>query len=179
MMAQARSSAPDTLSPMARPGVRGLSVLALAAALAGCGGKASAPPPAATTQGPPPLSATDRAACANLESTIRIVSRLVSGSVDLITESSSPKQLARRTREGERHLLYAARVLAAIPAPQPAAAAQRRLVAGLRRFAVDLGRAQRSVGRGDIAGAARQVADRQALAEVQAATTEIDRVCGD
>jgi hypothetical protein len=162
--------------------VRPLAVMvAFAALLSGCGGggKASAPPAAGTTQGAPAVSAPYRAACTNLETTIGIVSRLVSGSVDLITESSRPSQLATRTGQGQQHFLLAARVLASIQAPQAAAPAQRRLVAGLRRFAADLGRAQQSVERGDIAGAAGELADRQALADIQAATTEIDRVCGD
>jgi hypothetical protein len=156
-----------------------LALLAFAAALAGCGGRTSAQSTTTTRPAAPTLtSASDRAACNELESDIRIVSQLVSNSVEVMTQSLHPKELARRTGETQRNLLYAASVLSLIDAPTSLAPAQHRLVLGLKQFAADFGRAQRSVARNDIAKAARQLVDRPALANVAAATRTIDRACG-
>jgi len=152
-------------------------VITLAATLAGCGGKTSAPPPQAAS-GPTLTSASDRAACNQLEGNIRIVSQLVSTSVEAMTQSLHPKELAQRTGNAQRSLLYSANVLSLIAAPRSLAPARHRLVAGLRQFAADFGRAQKSVERNDIAKAARQLVDRPALAKVSAATQKIDRACG-
>lgn len=158
----------------------------LALALAGCGGKhtTAAPPPPPTTAPPttgapaPTLtSATDSAECAVLETRLRAVSQLVSGSVELMTQSLHPRELAKRTGDTERNLLYAASVLELMRVPAPLASSRRRLVLGLRRFAGDFGRAKKSVERGDLATAARQLVDRSALAEVSAAAKKIDRTC--
>lgn len=159
---------------MRRGAVHVLAVGAAAAALGGCGGKSSAPTTSSTA---PPLSASDAAACNQLETNIRAVSQVVSSSVEAMTQSLHPKQLARRTGYAERNLLYSAKVLSQISVPSSLAEPQRQLVAGLRRFAGDFGRAQKSVARNDIPTAARQLVDRPALAEVRAATTKIDRVC--
>jgi len=67
-------------------------------ALAGCGGKqASAPPPPTTTTAAAPPQAkptlttpTDREACAVLQTKIRLVSALVSSSVEFMTQSLHP-----------------------------------------------------------------------------------------
>jgi hypothetical protein len=160
---------------MRRGAVHVLAVGAAAAALGGCGGKSSAP--ATTSTAPPPLSASDAAACSQLEANIRAVSQLVSSSVEAMTQSLHPKELARRTGYAERNLLYSATVLSQIAVPGSLVEPRRELAAGLRRFAGDFGRAQKSVARNDIPTAARQLVDRPALAKVKAATTKIDRVC--
>jgi hypothetical protein len=155
-------------------------VIALAAVLAGCGDKSSAPPAAVTTTVPaaPTLtSESDLAACNELETNIRIVSSLISGSVEMMTQSLHPKQLAKRTGDTQKNLLLSASVLSLIAAPRPLVQAQKQLVAGLQRFAADFGRAKQSVSRNDIAKAAQQLVDRPALAKVTAATHEIDRAC--
>jgi hypothetical protein len=151
--------------------VRPLAVaLACSALLAGCGGESSAPP--AATAG-----ASGRAGCAELESKVRAVSRLMTASADLVTESLHPEALARRTGETERNLRYAAGVVAAVPTAPSLEPAHRQFVAGLRRFAADFGRARRSVQQGDIAGAAEELSDAAALAQLKRATTRIDRIC--
>jgi hypothetical protein len=163
--------------PMRRPLVLAMFVLALA----GCGGKHTAPPPP-----PPPttapaaptfMSVSDRAECAVLERKIRAVSQLVSASVELMTQSLHPPELARRTGDTQQNLLYAASVLELMRVPDPLVPSRRRLVLGLRRFAGDFGRAKRSVEHGDVATAAQQLVDRPALAEVSAAAKKIDRAC--
>jgi hypothetical protein len=162
-----------------------LALLALALALAGCGGKETAPPPPpppattapATTapRAPTLTSAEDLASCTVLETRLGAVSQLVSGSVELMTQSLHPAELAKRTGDTERNLLYAAAALELMRVPNPLAASRRRL--GLRRFAGDFGRAKKSVQRGDIATAAQQLVDRPALAQVAAAAKKIDRTC--
>ena len=165
---------------MRRAAVQALVVIALA----GCGGnhatRAPAPSTAPASASPTPTltSLSDRAACAELETKIRLVSQLVSGSVELMTQSLHPKELARRAGYTRRNLLYAASVLERLPVPRPLAASRRGFVAGLRRFAADFGRAKASVARGDIAAASQQLADRAALAQIASAAQRIDRACG-
>jgi len=168
---------------MWRPAVRAVSAIALAAAIAACAGKTTAEPTPSTTAAqtvaaPTLTSDADRATCQRLEGTIRFVSQLVSTGVDSMTQSVHPKELAKRTGDAKRNLLYAASLLSLLAAPEPLVRAKHQLVVGLRQFAADFGRAQRSVARNDIANAARQLADPQALAKVRVAARRIDRDCG-
>ena len=164
--------------------LQAVAAAALAAALAGCGHKAAAPTPATAPPPPPPppaptlTSASDLAACNELQTNIRIISALVSNSVETMTQSLHPKQLAKRTGDTKRNLLYSAAVLSRIDPPASLDGARNHLVHGLRAFAADFGRAQRSVARGDLATASRQLVDRPALAEVTQATSLIDKACG-
>jgi hypothetical protein len=160
---------------MRRPFVQAVVVLALA----GCGGKETATPPPATTTAPSTLtSASDRAMCAELETKIRLVSQVVSGSVELMTQSLHPRELARRTGEAHRNILYAAGALELMRVPSAVATARRNVVLGLKRFAADFGKAKASVAHGDIPTAARQLDDRGALDQVASAAKRIDRTCG-
>jgi hypothetical protein len=164
-----------------RRAAHAFSVIALAAALAGCGSETSAPTVVTTTgtsTGPTLTSAADVAACNELETKIRIVSRLVSASVAEMTNSLHPKQLATLAGATKKNLAFAANVLSSIETPRSLVTARKRLVAGLRWFAADFGRVRKSVARHDMARAARQLVDRPALAIVTAATRTIDRVCG-
>ena len=176
---------------MRRPALLLSVATALAALAGGCGGSSSTatttaapvaqPPPATTAPAPsaPTLtSQNDLAACNVLESNIRIVSQLVSSSSSEITHSLHPKDLAKHTGAAYKNLLFAASVLSSIEAPKSLVSAKRQLVAGLRMFAADFGRAQISVEHDDIATAAQQLVDRPALAKVFTATRTIDRACG-
>ena len=176
---------------MRRPALAVLAPVAVAAALAGCGGsggggttsaQASTPvttAPTATVPAGPTLTAPDDvAACNELEANIRIVSQLIASSAEALTRSLHSQQLAKRTGDTRKNLLLAARVLSQIQPPASLEGARNRLVHGLRSFAADFGRAQKSVQRGDIAAAARQLVDRPALAEVTDATKQIDAACG-
>ncbi|MGZ4257906.1 MAG: hypothetical protein ACXVRE_09100, partial [Gaiellaceae bacterium] len=170
---------------MRRRALQLLAAGALVAALAGCGHHAAAPvappppPPAAPPPPPAPTltSSADLAACAELQTNIRIISSLISSSVETMTQSLHPKQLAKRTGDTRRNLLYSAAVLSKIDAPASLLGARNHLVHGLRAFAVDFGRAQRSVARGDMAAASQELVDRAALGEVTEATTVIDKAC--
>jgi predicted small lipoprotein YifL len=168
---------------MLRRGLQLLAAAALTAALAGCGHKSAAPassPPASPPAPPPPTltSAADLAACNELQTNIRIISALISNSVETMTRSLHPEQLAKRTGDTRKNLLYSAAVLTQIHAPATLLGARNHVVHGLRAFAADFGRAQRSVARGDMAAASRQLVDRPALAEVTEATSLIDKACG-
>ena len=148
--------------------IAGLAALALA----GCGGKTQASP--TTTRAAP----VDAAACTQLEGYIRLVSELVSSSVEAMTQSTRPKELARRTGATQRNLAVAADALDRLQLPPALDQARRQLVRGLRLFSADFGRAKASVARGDLATAAQQLVDRQALTLVKDATAKIDRACG-
>jgi hypothetical protein len=141
-------------------------------ALAGCGGKTKAAP--STTHAAP----VDAAACAQLEGYVRLVSQVISSSVEAMTQSTRPKELAPRTRATQRNLAAAADVLGRAQLPVPLVQPTRQLVRGLRLFSADFGRASVSVARGDLATAAQQLVDRRALTLVKDATAKIDRACG-
>jgi hypothetical protein len=170
-----------------------LAAIALAAALAGCGGHSSSAPPTttapATTARAPSLTTTDppspklstatAAACGELETNIRIVSEVVSTSVEVMTQSTHPKELAARAGNASRNLVYSAHVLSTIDVPSTLTRPRNQLVVGLRAFGADFGRAQTAVARNDLAAAAQLLVDRPALAKVRTATAAIDRACGD
>jgi hypothetical protein len=166
--------------------VRRLVIQALVVlVLAGCGGKQASVTRStvATTSAPKPVahtltSAADRATCAALQTKIRLVSVLVSGSVELMTQSLHPKELARRTGETQRNLLLAAGSLDLMRVPRRLATARRRLVIGLQGFAADFGRARTAVAHNDMATAATELSDPRALANVSAATKRINDLCG-
>lgn len=134
------------------------------------------PPPATTA--PTLTSASDRQACVVLQTKIRDVAALVSGSVELMTQSLHPQELARRTGDAQRNLLLAAGSLDLMRVPAPLATARRRLVIGLQSFAGDFGRAKAAVARNDMATAARQLSDPRSLANVSAATKRVNQLCG-
>jgi hypothetical protein len=180
---------------------RAALALCVLVALAGCGGGTTAAPatstagttappsiettepvPATTTTAPPPAptltSLSDLATCNVLQRNIAYVSGVVSQSVDFITQSLHPKELAERTGIGRKNLLYAADLMQRTPAPKPLRRAKTQLVTGLRRFAGDFLRAQRSVAKNDLAKAAFELVDRPAVAKIAAGTKAVDRACG-
>lgn len=156
--------------------------------LAGCGGNKQAvatqptvttAPPRTTTTVPPTLTtASERAACAVLQSKVRDIAAIVSGSVELMTQSLHPAELARRTGDTQRNLLLAAGSLDLMRVPPQLDTARRRLVIGLQSFAGDFGRAKAAVARNDMAAAARQLTDPRSLSNVSAATKRLNRLCG-
>lgn len=151
---------------MARPAAYVL--IAGVAALAGCGGGSKQ---AATTTSRP------TAACARLQRDVGLVSTVVSGSVEAMTQSLHPKELAQRTGEAQRNIAAAADALARLTLPPSLAQSRTQLVAGLRRFAADFGRAEDAVARNDLATAAADLKDPAALTKVRVATDQIDRTC--
>ncbi len=168
-------------------------VLAVAGLLAGCGGKAASPSsakataaaPAATatptkTPSPEPAltSASDLAACAQLEQAVQAVSQLVGHTTEAITQALNPKELGKLTGNAQQSLVDSAKLIELVNAPKPLVSSQRGLERGLRMFAADFGRAKGSAARGDIAKAAQQMVDAAALRKIQTSAKRIDDLCG-
>jgi hypothetical protein len=175
----------------------GLScVLAAAALLAGCGGKAATPPsdtatppaaaatatPTPTTSlspGPDPLtSAADLNACAQLEQAVQAVSALVGHTTEGITKALHPDELAKLTGTAQQSLLDSAKLIELAPATPALVGSQRRLASALRMFAADFGRARASALKGDMNKAAEQTVDETALRRMQVSVMRIDDLCG-
>jgi hypothetical protein len=164
-------------------------VLATAAVLTGCGGKADSPPsgtvtatatPTKTTSpGPKLTSASDLAACAQLEQAVHAVSALVGHTTEGITQARHPRQLAKRMSTAQHSLLDSAKLVGLVHVPEALAGPQLQFEQGLRRFAADFGRAQGSAAQGDITQAARQTVDAHALRDLQKSAKRIDDLCGD
>jgi hypothetical protein len=168
-------------------------LLVAAGLLAGCGAKTASPPPTTTAAVTPPAttpatttyprgpvftSASDVAACAELERTLEAVSQLVSNSTEAITQALHPAQLAKLTGNAQQSLVYSAKVIALVDPPKPLVASQRQLISGLRTFANDFGLAKQATARGDIPRAAALLVDRPALTKITTAATKIDKLCG-
>lgn len=162
---------------MLRPVPAFVAALVLATILAGCGGAKHAP---TTPKAPATTTSTlaNTVACKEVELDVRFISQLISNTVESITNSLHPKELARRTGVGRQSLLVAARLVERFHPPPSLALARTQLVHGLQRYAADFGRAQRSVQNNDIAKASRQLSDPAALTQVRKATAAIDRACG-
>src|SRR4051812_16169299 len=104
----------------------------LVLALAGCGGKPKASPTTTAAR-------VDPASCNQLEGYIRLVSQVISTSVEEMTQSTHPKELAARTRVTQRNLGTAANVIERLQLPSTLEQPRTRLVRGLRLFAADFG----------------------------------------
>src|SRR3954464_5567735 len=118
-------------------------VLVAAGLLAGCGGKAASPPSATDTPaaaaatatptptrtlspGPAALtSASDLAACAQLEQAVQAVSALVGHTTEGITQAVNPKQLAQTVGTAQQSLLASAKLVELVRPPKPLAGSQR------------------------------------------------------
>jgi hypothetical protein len=165
-------------------------VLATAALLAGCGGGKAHPAPSATatvapertataSPAPPKLtSASDLAACAQLERAVQAVSALVGHTTEGITRARHPRELAKRMSTAQHSLLDSAKLVELVDASRPLAGAQRGLAKGLRMFAADFERAKSSAARGNVAKAAQQTVDEAALRRIQVSVKRIDDLCG-
>lgn len=166
-------------------------VLVTAALLAGCGSKADSPPSATATAtaaaakktptpSPEPAltSASDVAACGQLEQAVQAVSQLVGHTTEGITQAINPKQLASRVGTAQQSLLDSAKLIKLVDAPKPLAGSQRQLVQGLRMFAADFGRGKVTAATGDMAKATEQLTDEKALRQIQVSAKRIDDLCG-
>ena len=170
-------------------------VLAAAALLAGCGGKAPASAPSATataaaatptptptvalSKGPDPLTApADLAACAQLEQVVRAVSSLVGHTTEGITQAQRPDELAKATGTAQNSLIDSAKLVELVPATEALTGSQRNLAQALRTFAADFGRAKASAAKGDMNKAAQQTVDEKALRKIQVSVKRIDDLCG-
>jgi hypothetical protein len=164
-------------------------VLATVGLLTGCGSKAASPPPATATAAAPTTtptpaatpaltSASDLAACAQLEQTIQAVSVLVGHTTEAITQALDAQQLAKLTGTAQQSLLDSAKVIEIVEPPKPLVGSQRQFVKGLRMFAADFGRGKASAAKGDMAKATKQLTDEAALRKIQTSAKRIDDTCG-
>jgi hypothetical protein len=156
--------------------------------LAGCGGKADpaatptptiATPTATATAATPKLtSATDLAACSDLERTVQAVSLVVGHTTEGITQALHPKELAKKIATAQQSLLDSARVVELVHAPVALIGSQHKFVQGLRMFAADFERAKATTAKGDMAKATQQLTDEVALRKIQTSAKRIDDLCG-
>ena len=156
---------------MTRKLAHALLVALVVLALAGCGGKTKAAP--STTHAAP----VDAAACAQLEGYVRLVSQVISSSVEAMTQSTRPKQLApgRSQRSGTCTQRRTCSSGPSFRSPSSSRRGSWRAGCALRRRLRPCERLGRP--RGSRA-AAQQLVDRPALTLVKDATAKIDRACG-
>jgi hypothetical protein len=165
-------------------------VFVTALLVAGCGSDAApraatatatatAPKATATGSAEPALtSATDVAACAQLQRIVQAVSLVVGHTTEGITEALHPKQLAEKIGTAQQSLLDSAKVVEIVRAPDPLVDSQRQFAKGLRMFAADFQRAKATTRQGDMAKATEQLTDETAVKKIQAAAKRIDDLCG-
>lgn len=161
-------------------------ILAAVGLLAGCGGNTNPPsastPPAtpAETAAPTPAftSATDLAACGQLEQAVQAVSQLIGHTTEGITQALNPKELAEKLGTARRSLLDSANLIMLVRPPGPLVGSQRQFVKGLRMFAADFKRGTASAAKGDMAKATEQLTDEAALRKIQVSAKKIDDMCG-
>ena len=123
-------------------------------------------------------SASDVAACAQLEQAIQAVSQLVGHTTEGITQAAHPKELAEQVGTAQQSLLDSAKLIELVHAPKPLAGSQRQFVRGLRMFAADFARGKASAAKGDMATATQQLTDEAALRKIQTSAKRIDDQCG-
>jgi hypothetical protein len=160
----------------------GLALLALAAAVAGCGAgtaKHASPPTAtATTTAPPVVIApAERPACALLFSRLQRVTVALQTSSDLIAHSLNKKQLGRRIAIEQVQLQRSAALMTGGPIPAALIPADRSLVASLRAFSRDFGRAKVAATRGDFRAATTAMGDTPVVHRILQASKTIETAC--
>jgi hypothetical protein len=160
----------------------GLTLL-LTLAAAGCGSSTHATTPATTVGTTTTAAATvtiapaDRPACAFLFARLQRVTIALQTSSDLIAHSLDKQQLARRIAIEQVQLQRSARLMAGGPVPAALAPANRDLVAALRAFSRDFGRAKGPAKQGDFRGATAAMTDRPVVQRILRASTTIERTC--
>jgi len=153
--------------------------------VAGPVGPVAVPAVAASTSGPTAgpsagkvaISASDRAACAQLLSRLDQVSVVISASSELIANSTDAAQLGQRIADEAAQLKTAAELMARGPVPAPLAQADQDLVAALRAFTDDFNRAGEAAKRGDLRAAVDAMRDQAAVQRIVAASQTIEDSC--
>jgi hypothetical protein len=175
---------------MTRAGMAALAALACAATACGSGAPAAPPAssPAATaspvaaapsaTGTPAAISAADRPACAALFARLQRVTLALSSSSELIAQSEDQTDLSGRIATEQQQLERSARLMDAAVVPGPLAGANRRLVAALRAYAHDFGRAKAPAERGDFQAAVQAMTDKPAVDRMLTAAKSIEDACG-
>jgi hypothetical protein len=161
-------------------------VLGAIVAVAACGG--SDKPPARTATPSPSaqpaptatvaIAPADQAACTALFARLQRVSVALGSSSSLLAQSSDKQDLAGRIATEQTQLRRSATLMDSAVVPAPLQAANRRLVAALRRFSRDFGRARAPARRGDFQAATSAMTDRVAVTRILAAARTIQAACG-
>jgi hypothetical protein len=157
-------------------------------AVTACGGGAKpastpAPTAAATKAAAAPtapkiaIAPQDLPACAGLFARLQRVTVALGSSSELIAQSENKADLSQRIATEQQQLERSARLMDSAVVPAPLAAANRRLVAALRAFARDFGRAKAPARKGDLAGAVQAMTDQGAVNRVLAAAKTIEDAC--
>ena len=133
--------------------------------------------------GPPPstgvasVDPADRAACVSLFGRLQRVTTAIDGSSELIARSVSAADLSQRIAVEQVQLERSAQLMTAQPVPAALAAADQRLVAALREFAADFGRARAPAARGDFGAAAQAMTDPPVVQRILDAAKTIEDAC--
>lgn len=167
----------------------GLLVLVM---LAGCGGSA-APRPTATPQAAAPtatpsasgtptatpvaIAPGEQPACDLLFARLNRATLAISSSSELIAHAQNPKELSQRIKTQQQQLERSAQLLDAAVVPKALEDANRSLVAALKTFAGDFGKAYEPAAQGDFQGAVEAMTDRATIAKVLAASQVIEATC--
>jgi TolA-binding protein len=175
---------------MRRPVAAAAAVLG-AATLAACTGTPAGAPAAgpalstatstatstAPSTGVVAIDPADRAACASLFARLQRVTAAIDGSSELIAQSVSAQDLSQRIAVEQVQLERSAQLMTQEPVPAPLAEADRRLVAALRGFAADFGRARVPAARGDFRAAAQAMTDPPLVQRILDAAKTIEDAC--
>lgn len=153
--------------------------MAVVIAVAGCGGggghasSSTAPPSTPTIT----IAAGYRGACALLVARLGRVTAALTASSELTARSRNKRELTHRIRVEEVQLERSATLMSGGPIPPPLVPADRRLVASLRAFARDFGRARGPAARGDFAAAAAAMSDEPVVRRIVQTSKTIDAAC--
>jgi hypothetical protein len=168
---------------MIPPRLAGALALPLAAvALTGCGAAkrtTSTQSRAATTTAPAPVAIApgEGPACAALFARLQRVTIALQTSSDLIAHSLTRTQLGRRIAIEQVQLQRSAALMAGVPAPAALVPAERSLIAALRSFSRDFGRAKTAARRGDFRTATGAMTDPTVVQRILAASKTIEHTC--
>jgi hypothetical protein len=163
--------------------------LLLALALAACGGSskpAATPAPTAARSTPTPTATSakvpidpqDQAACAALYARLQRVTVALSSASELVASATGPKDLSAKIRTERTQFRRAAQLMDSAVVPKPLAAANRRLVAALERYAGGFAKAEAPAAKGDMQAAVQAMTDQDAVNAIAASAQTIQDTCG-
>jgi hypothetical protein len=151
-----------------------------AAVVVGCGSSSQHASPTTTTRSRSAITIapSERAACGLLLERLRRVTAALQASSELIAHSLNKRQLSNRIGIEQVQLRRSAALLTGGPIPAALVPVDRRLVAALRAFSRDFGRAKAPAARGDFRAATAAMSDTAAVKRILAASKTIERACG-
>lgn len=115
--------------------------------------------------------------CAQLTGRLQQVTQVLGTSSELIANSVNPQQLSQRIATEQEALRQSASFMGSVRPPAAVAAADRRLVAALRAFSADFGRAAGPAARGDFQAATADMGDKPVVQQILSASKAIQEGC--